>query len=165
MSWMKPIAALVAIAAASISLSACLGGSDEPETPAEPQEIAGDADPQDVEVIEGWSDALRGGDVDAAAEYFAVPSVAVNGLGLRIGSRDDARAFNQSLPCGARLIKAEGEGELTTATFRLTERPGPGECGDGVGRTAKTAFRIRDGEIVEWRRVGKADPAAPGQIT
>jgi hypothetical protein len=165
MSWIKPIAVLAALAAASISLSACLGDSDEAHSPARAQEIAGDADPEDVEVIREWSDALRGGDVDAAAEYFAIPSVAVNGLGFRIRSRDDARAFNQALPCGARLIRAEAEGELTTATFRLTERPGPGECGDGVDQTAKTAFRIRDGEILEWRRVGEADPAVPGQIT
>jgi hypothetical protein len=61
------------------------------------------------------------------------------------------------------LIRAEGEGEVTTATFRLTERPGPGQCGDGTGETAKTAFVIRDGKIVEWRRVGLAPPTTPGQ--
>ena len=39
------------------------------------------------------------------------------------------------------------------ATFELTERPGPGECGTGVGVLVRTAFRIEDGLIVEWRRV------------
>jgi limonene-1,2-epoxide hydrolase len=165
---MKSVAAL---ALASIALSGCGWWGGGSEAPAEPQaadqlEISGDADPDAVEVISEWSDALRGGDVDAAAGYFAIPSVAENGgIGLRIDSRDAARAFNQSLPCGARLVRAEGEGELTTATFRLTERPGPGSCGDGAGQTAKTAFRIHDGEIVEWRRVGEAGPSAPGQIT
>ena len=41
----------------------------------------------------------------------------------------------------------------SVATFRLTERPGPGVCGQGTGETAQTAFVIEDGEIVEWRRV------------
>ena len=31
---------------------------------------------------------------------------------------------------------------FTIATFKLTERPGPGECGNGVGETAKTAFVV-----------------------
>jgi hypothetical protein len=110
-----------------------------------------------VAVIGAWVDALRAGDVEAAADYFAIPSVAENGpLLARIESRDDAVRFNESLPCGARLIRALSSGGFTTATFRLTERPGPGRCGPGTGETAKTAFVIRDGRIVEWRRVSAA---------
>ena len=76
-------------------------------------EIAGDADPGDVRVIDAWVTTLRHGDVDAAAGYFAIPSVAENGpLLLHIRSRDDARRFNQSLPCGARLVRAETAGRL-----------------------------------------------------
>jgi hypothetical protein len=106
-------------------------------------------------VIDAWVTALRHGDVDAAARYFAIPSVAENGpILLRIHSLDDARRFNQSLPCGARLVRAETQGEFTTATFRLTERPGPGTCGPGTGGTAKTSFVIHAGKIAEWRRVG-----------
>jgi len=117
--------------------------------------IAGDADPGDVRVIDAWVTALRRGDVDAAARYFAIPSVAENGpLLLHIKSLDDARRFNESLPCGARLVRAETQGQFTTATFRLTERPGPGICGPGAGNAAKTSFVIRDAKIVEWRRVG-----------
>ena len=41
--------------------------------------VAGDADPADVRVIDAWVTALRHGDVDAAAGYFAIPSVAENG--------------------------------------------------------------------------------------
>lgn len=130
------------------------------------EEIAGDADPAAVEVISSWSDALRRGDIDAAAALFAIPSVAENGpILVRIDSEEKARLFNESLPCGARVIRAETAGEFTTATFRLTERPGPGSCGAGTGQTAKTAFVIRDGEIVEWRRVEGGGPAAPGTIT
>jgi len=80
--------------------------------------------------------------------------VAENGVLIHIRSLDDARRFNESLPCGARLIRAETAGDFTTATFHLTERPGPGLCGNGTGQTAQTSFVIRDGKIVEWRRVG-----------
>ncbi len=128
-----------------------------------PNQIAGDADPADVHVIDAWVTALRKGDVDAAAGYFAIPSVAENGpILVHIHSLDDARGFNESLPCGARLIRAETAGAFTTATFRLTERPGPGVCGPGTGRVARTSFVIRDGKIVQWRRVGPGE--AGGQV-
>lgn len=115
-------------------------------------------------MIAGWVETLREGDVEGAAEYFAVPSVAVNGgVMLRIRSLDDAVAFNESLPCGAELLRTETMGETITATFRLTERPGPGSCGDGTGELAQTAFQIEDGEIAEWRRVGENTPKAEGE--
>lgn len=131
--------------------------SGEPDVP----EVAGDADPGDVEVIDSWAKALAEGDIDAAAEFFALPSTAENGPTIPIRTRADARLFNLSLPCGATLVRAETEGDFTTATFELTERPGPGVCGPGVGETAQTAFVIEHGEIVEWRRVA----AAGGQST
>jgi hypothetical protein len=127
------------------------GGDDSSREP----KIAGNADPGDVRVIDDWVTALRRGDVGAAARYFAIPSIAENGpLLLHIESLHDARSFNESLPCGARLVRAETQGQFTTATFRLTERPGSGICGPGAGETAKTSFVIRNGRIVEWRRVG-----------
>jgi hypothetical protein len=115
-------------------------------------------------VIDEWAETLAAGDVEGAAEFFAVPSVAENGPRLQIESVADARAFNAALPCGAELIRAETEGEITTATFRLTERPGPGSCGAGTGNTAKTAFLIEDGLIVEWRRADLPEDEIPGQI-
>lgn len=122
-----------------------------------------DADPEDVEVIEGWIGALSEGDVDAAAGYFAIPSTAENGtLLIPIRSTKDAVAFNSTLPCGGELIKAETTGDFTTATFELTERP-EGGCGPGIGGTASTAFVIEDGKITDWRRVaGSGDEAPPG---
>ena len=131
---------------AALLIAAC-GGGDATD------EIPGGADPAAVEVIDDWANTLREGDVDGAAEFFAIPSLAVNGLTLRIDDVADARRFNASLPCGAILEEAVEEDGLTVATFELTERPGPGTCGSGTGAEAKTAFRIEDGKITEWRRV------------
>ena len=112
-----------------------------------------------MQVIEDWVGALAEGDVEAAADYFALPSTAENGpLLTRIETRADAIAFNRSLPCGATRCLGQTAGDFTTATFELLDRPG-GDCGAGVGGTASTSFQIEDGKIVEWRRI---DDAAPG---
>lgn len=164
-----PRALLVGIAL-SLALAGCGGGGESSNggvsTVGAPK-IAGNADPEDVRVINAWVTALRRGDVDSAAGYFAIPSVAQNGpLLIRIRDLDDARRFNESLPCGALLMRAEAQGQFTTATFRLTERPGPGVCGPGTGGAATTSFVIRDGKIVQWRRVGTGDgQPAPSQST
>jgi len=111
-----------------------------------------------IAVIDDWSGRLSDGDTEGAAELFAIPSIAVNGdIPLRLTSRDDALAFNRSLPCGATLVKARPAGDLIAATFRLTDRPG-GACGSGVGHLARTAFEIEDGHILQWRRL--PDPEA-----
>jgi hypothetical protein len=137
-----------------LALSAC-GGGDSTGPSTSTTNIRGDANPADVQVIDGWVTALRHGDVSAAADYFAIPSVAENGpVLLRIRSTEDAVRFNESLPCGARLVRADSAGAFTTATFRLTERPGRGSCGPGTGTVARTSFVIRDGKITQWRRVG-----------
>ena len=116
-------------------------------------------------MIDEWAQRLTEGDVDGAAEYFAIPSIAVNGVAFEIESRADARLFNESLPCGAELVEASAEGELTLATFELSERPGPGTCGDGVGGTALTSFRIEDGLITEWRRALAEEGGVDGPET
>jgi hypothetical protein len=145
-----------------LALSACGGSGSSSTSTSGAASTPGNAAPADVEVIDGWVTSLRHGDVDAAAEYFAIPSVAENGpILVRIRSLEDARRFNESLPCGARLIRADSAGEFTTATFRLTERPGPGLCGPGTGGVAKTSFVIRDGKIAQWRRVGPGGGGAP----
>ena len=105
-------------------------------------------------VIRGWADALRHGRVERAVGYFAIPSVVSNGTApIRLTSRADVRFFNRTLPCGAKVIRAEDTGAFVVATFRLTERPGPGRCGSGTGGEASTAFLIRRRHIVQWRRV------------
>jgi hypothetical protein len=143
------IASLVALAL----LTPACGGDDDP--PPATTEIPGGADPAAVTVIDDWARALTEGDIDGAAGHFAIPSVVQNaGPAIEIADVDDARSFNASLPCGAELIFARPQDNLVVATFRLTERPGAGTCGSGVGHRASTAFGIdADGKIAEWRRV------------
>ena len=77
-------------------------------------------------MIDDWAAALSEGDVEAAADYFALPSIAQNGTPpLDLESREDVIAFNEALPCGAELVEAtEEDGRFIVATFELTERPG-----------------------------------------
>lgn len=127
------------------------------DAPANPDPDINDADPEAAKVIEEWSSALAEGDPEGAAKLFAIPSVAENGsILIPIESADDAIAFNETLPCGAILLRAKTAGEFINATFELTDRPG-GDCGQGAGGTASTAFKIEDGKIVEWRRVPTAE--------
>jgi len=114
--------------------------------------------------IRGWADALRGGDVEAAARYFALPAGVSNGTPrIALRTQRAVRFFNETLPCGARLEATKrAERGFVVATFVLTERPGAGECGSGTGARARTAFLIRDRKIVEWLRV--ADPPGSGDL-
>jgi hypothetical protein len=117
----------------------------------------------DASVIRRWADTLRAGDIEGAARLFAVPVTVENGAPpQRLASGAAVKAFNESLPCGARLVRTRRKGPYTIATFHLTERVG-GDCGTGVGDTAATAFRIRRGKIAEWLRVPArgAAPAGP----
>jgi hypothetical protein len=154
--------AAVYVALSVVALSGCgsSGSSDQQSS------VPGGADADAVRVIKGWADELRAGDVSVASERFAVPSVVQNGTPpLPLTSRAQVEAFNQSLPCGAKLTEAVSSGRYTIATFELTERPGPGECGRGVGDTAKTAFVIHDNKITEWRRVVDQGPATEPEST
>lgn len=142
------------IAALLVLSVAALAGCGSSGKAAGTTAIPGGASSGDVQVIRGWADELRAGDVSAASERFALPSVVQNGTGpFRLTSRSQVEAFNRSLPCGARLTEATRAGRYTIATFVLTERPGRGECGKGVGVQAKTAFLIENGLITQWRRV------------
>jgi hypothetical protein len=158
------IALVLAAALASCGVDGEVTVTATPEE-ATPADVTGDADQADVEVIDRWARALASGDVDGAAEFFAIPSVAQNGLLYPIEDIDDARTFNASLPCGAELVEARSRGKYVFATFRLVERPGAGACGEGTGETATTAFVIVDGRIAEWRRVIEERTPTPSRAT
>ena len=169
---MARLAALLAVVIAASAVGACGGDEDggAAKAPARPAITTLPGDPGSgvldrgaVDVVRRWSDALRHGDVPAATAFFAIPSRAFNGNGIvRLRSAADARAFNESLPCGARLTAVEPSAHgYFIATFVLTERPGPGTCGSGPTDTARTAFRVRGGKITDWIRVGDL-PRATG---
>jgi hypothetical protein len=148
----------------SLLLAAC--GTDTVRLEEAPAGVPGGADPAAVAVIDAWSTSLREGDVQGAADFFALPSEAQNGpIPVQIDEPGDAVRFNESLPCGAVLERAVDHAGVVIATFRLTERPGPGRCGSGTGELAHTAFRIADGEILEWLRVpSPVDAPTPGNV-
>ena len=149
--------------AAVLAISACGGDSGLPPiSQSDTADLEGPT--EDVEVIQSWAEALTESDIDAAAQYFAIPSVAQNGLSYDIQTAGDAQYFNDSLPCGATLEETSAEGRFITATFKLTDRPGQGPC-PGSGSFAQTSFVIEDGAIVEWRRVAVPSEQDSGQTT
>ncbi|MGI8559737.1 MAG: hypothetical protein ACR2ND_15780 [Solirubrobacteraceae bacterium] len=107
-----------------------------------------------IPTIRSWSEALTRSDLLAASALFAIPSLAqIDPAGPvgRITRAADARALDESLPCGAKLLDARPRGRYVDALFLLTQRPGV-RC-DGPGGTARVAFRIAAGKIAEWRRL------------
>jgi hypothetical protein len=135
---------------------------------AKPAAAAGSAGAQ-VAVIEGWANALRRGDVRAAAGFFAVPSIFANGAGANgqlaevvVRSLRQAQVVNASLSCGAQLVSTRRSGKYILGAFRLTNRSGLGAgCGSGAGQTASVEFLIRNGHIVEWIRAAAGSGAPP----
>lgn len=128
-----------------------------------PSQAPTPADARTVAVIRHWADALRRGDVRAAARLFEIPSVFAPGPDqeVTIHNLAQAEAANRTLPCGARLISVvKVGGQLVQALFRLTGRRGPGGsiCNPGAGETARTNFVIRSGHIRVWLRA----PDEPG---
>jgi hypothetical protein len=130
-----------------------------------PSRATGPADRSSTRVIRAWLSALRRGDIDKAASYFANPSLVQNGTPvLKLDSELERRAFNISLPCGAVAIRTGGAGRFTIVVFRLTERRN-GDCMGGAGELARGAIRVERGRIAEWYRLvqpGQRAPIPPG---
>jgi len=165
-AWIAPLLVL------GFGLSACGSGGDsdrfELTTPGADdlvvREIEGSEKPRrgkptadEVGVIRGWADALRSGDVRRASRYFAIPTIVLDGTNSQrsLPSMRAVRSFNRGLPCGARLVEAtRGEGKFVIATFRLTERPGPGQCGPSTDHLAAVNFLVENHHIVQWLRSG-----------
>jgi hypothetical protein len=161
-------------AGAALAIAGCGGDGDDRKTLKTPgtaaeranptpeaEASASAVDPADVRVVRAWADTLRRGDVRGAARFFAIPSLVSNGTApIKLETRAEVRFFNRTLPCGAKVIETEPAAHgFFIATFRLTERPGKGECGTGTGETARTAFRVRKHHITDWLRVQDVEQA------
>jgi hypothetical protein len=177
--------ALVAAVAAALTLAAC-GGSDTAKDSARSSTADKTASPANrvapqkdysnyyppgthkasrraVAVITAWSNELRAGHVKRAASYFDVPVIVQNATPpIRLKTRKQVLAFNETLPCGAHIVKTIAGHQYTVATFVLTERPGSPGCG-ATGKLAATAFLLRHGKISEWRRVLVPPPLGPAR--
>jgi hypothetical protein len=152
---------LVASVVGALATAGCAGTSVLPGRGHDAKPSAFD---QSVNVIKGWSNALRTGHVRAAAGYFQIPSVFVNGPGDEFVLHSFAAAvvINRLLPCGAEYVSATRHGPYINALFKLTDRTGPGGgthgCGSGTGTTARVNFIINNGKITHWLRA----PSQPG---
>ena len=111
-------------------------------------------------VLAGWAAAIRRGDPDRAARYFAVPAIVAQSMTVELRTREQVRRFNDELPCGARLLEVQHDRRYVVGTFRLTERPGR-TC-RAAGQLTRVAFVIRGRQFTEWRQVPDRPGAAPG---
>jgi len=111
-------------------------------------------------VLAGWADAVRRGDPDKAARYFAVPALVAQSMTVELQTREQVRRFNDELPCGARLLEVQHDGRYVVGTFRLTERAGH-TCAD-AGELARVAFVVRAQHFTEWRQIPDRPGAPPG---
>jgi hypothetical protein len=160
---------LLAVTVLALALAACGSESKQARTPPPKQTATPGRQAQrerpsarDVAIIRGWSRALRHGDARRAARYFGLPAIVSNGSPTyRLTRRSQVVLWNRTLACGARYLRAVDTGAYVVATFELTERPGRGKCGPGVGAEASTAFLIRRGKIIQWRRVLDPGPVSP----
>jgi predicted small lipoprotein YifL len=112
-------------------------------------------------VLEGWAQAVREGNPDRAAAYFALPAIVSQSMAVELQTREQIRKFNDELPCGAKLLEVQHNGRYVVGTFRLTERVGGHSC-TSAGELVRVAFVIRQGHFTEWRQVPDQPGAPPG---
>ena len=111
-------------------------------------------------VLEGWAQAIREGNPERAARYFAVPAIVAQSMTVELQTFEQVRKFNDELPCGAKLLEVQHDGRYVVGTFRLTERPGR-SCAT-AGQLVRVAFVIRQRHFTEWRQVPDQPGAPPG---
>ena len=111
-------------------------------------------------VLAGWAAAVRDGDPDRAARYFAVPAIVAQSMTVELQTREQVRKFNDELPCGAKLLEVQHDGRYVVGTFRLTQRAGR-TCAT-EGQLVRVAFVIRARHFTEWRQVPDRPGAPPG---
>src|SRR5688572_29008198 len=111
-------------------------------------------------ILAGWARALRNDNGERAATFFSVPVIIAQGAAVRLDTAEEIRAFNVSLPCGARLLHVGPSGRFIVATFLLTERPRH-SC-DTPGQRERVAIVLRGRKIADWRQVPPVPGAPPG---
>jgi limonene-1,2-epoxide hydrolase len=132
------VAGLLVAVAAVVLVAGCGGDGDEVATP--------------EQVVRTWSAALNAGDDEAAADLFAAnATVSQPGYIAQLPTREDAVAFNRSLPCSGQIVELTTVDNQVTATFLLGDRPAS-PC-DGPGQLATAVFVVEDGKIVVWQQV------------
>ena len=112
-------------------------------------------------VLRAWGKALRRDRAGRAARYFAVPTIVAQGGVAMLETPEQVRAFNDGIPCGARLLRVQENGRFVVGTFRLTRRP-QHRC-TARGRLIRVAVAVRDRKIAEWREVPKGAKPGPAR--
>ena len=146
----------LALAAAALLVAGCGGGvGDATKAATSPRSASGGGEA----VVRAWTREVYAGQYDQAASLFAPGAIVQQQDTIVLRTHDDAKAFNISLPCRAKVtgIVSEHGGDTLLASFDLFAGPG-GAC--PRGGTARVRFRIRAGRIELWRQLPDA-PAAP----
>src|SRR6266576_2723465 len=84
----------------------------------------GSTPPSPESVVRAWSQELNTGDNEDAAKLFAPGAEIVQaGTTLRLDTQAEAIAWNAALPCSGRIVSIKTNGDTTSATFILGDRP------------------------------------------
>jgi hypothetical protein len=113
------------------------------------------------EVARSWSAALDRNDNVAAGLLFADGAKVVQNGELVLADHADAIQWNQSLPCGGKIISLLPRGKTDVlVVFLLADRPRH-RC-DSPGSRAAALFRVRGGRIVLWHQTNVPPPDGDG---
>jgi hypothetical protein len=156
---LRPLA-LLAVAVLALGAAGCGAGATKtvtaPGTTAtSPRTGLTAAQTAQLQIVRNWANLLRAGRADRAARTFSLPAqVANGGPKFALTTRPEVVFFNQTLPCGAKVVGAVPAAHgFLRVSFLLTERTGgEGACGSGAGQTAQTLVRVVDGHITDWLR-------------
>jgi hypothetical protein len=117
-------------------------------------------------VLDGWSKAVRTGHPSAASHFFQLPTIVAQPTTgpVEIRTKAIADRFNDSFPCGAKLLGARADGRYIVGTFMLVSVPGR-TCTTPKD-LVKVGFVFGDpkhpNRFTEWWRVDDAPGSATG---
>jgi limonene-1,2-epoxide hydrolase len=128
------------VVAAALALTACGSSARSPE-----------------EIVRAWSAAINEDHNAEAGALFADGAKVIQNGELVLRTRDEAVAWNASLPCAGHIESLARDGDDVSATFVLGERPHH-RC-DGPGLRAAAVFRVKGGKIVLWHQTPPPEQA------